>query len=286
MIMNYIKRAPIKFILKFYIICFVFRAFEYFVLRTDQGVIGEAFVHKLIGIGLLAFAIRLLHYRWRDIGFKADEVLKGAGLGLLLGGIVFFVGYGTEILIQAGNAPALRFYAASYALTGNQALQGGALFIAIVILGNIINVIMEEGVFRGLFITLGEERYSFLKTCLFAALLFGLWHIAQPVRNVFDGVQSPMGAFMNALMLVVTSALLGVQCGLLFKLTGHLWVGMAAHFVNNAIVNLLHVTTATGIDELQALRITIAQTLMFVIVLVMFILKKRNDSIKRLDNLH
>jgi hypothetical protein len=71
---------------------------------------------------------------------------------------------------------------------------------------------------------------------------------------------------------------LGVQCGLLFKLTGHLWVGMAAHFVNNAIANLLHVTTATGIDELQALRITIAQTLMFVAVLVVFILKRRNAA--------
>jgi membrane protease YdiL (CAAX protease family) len=274
MIMLDIKKSPITFILKFYIVCFVFRAFEYFVLRTDQSVIGEAFVHKLIGIGLLALAIRLLHYRWRDIGFKADEFLKGTGLGLLLGGIVFFIGYGTEMLIQTGNAPALRFYAASYAITGNQALQGGALFILIVILGNIINVIMEEGVFRGLFITVAEERYSSLKACVFAALLFGLWHIAQPVRNVFDGVQSPTGAFMNAIMLVVTSALLGVQCGLLFKLTGHLWVGMAAHFVNNAIVNLLHVTTVTGVDELQALRITIAQTLMFVIVLVMFVVKR------------
>jgi membrane protease YdiL (CAAX protease family) len=281
-----LKKHPMQLIIKFYIVCFVFRAFEYFVLRTDQGVIGEAFVHKLIGIGLLALAIRLVHYRWRDIGFKADEFLKGAGLGLLHGGAVFFIGYGTEMLIQAGNAPALRFYAASYAIMGNQALRGGALFVAIVILGNIINVIMEEGVFRGFFITLAEERHSFLKACLFAALLFGLWHVAQPVRNVFDGVQSPIGAFMNALMLVVTSALLGVQCGLLFKLTGHLWVGMAVHFINNAIVNLLHVATVTGVDELQPVRIAIAQTLSFVIVLVVFVLKRRIDSIKRLDNSH
>lgn len=40
-------------VLAVYCVCFIFRIYEYFVLRTDQSFWGEAFVHKLIGIGIL-----------------------------------------------------------------------------------------------------------------------------------------------------------------------------------------------------------------------------------------
>lgn len=276
------KRHPIRFIVCFYLVCFLFRAVEYLVIRTDQGIIGEAFIHKLIGIALLAAAVRLIPYRWSQIGVCADKAVSGICLGLLLGGVVFVVAYGVEMAMHMvdGNAPTLQFYVTSYAIDGNRAMQGGALFILICILGNIINVIMEEGVFRGLFVRLTEERHSFATACVLSSLLFGLWHIAQPIRNVLDGQQSIPGAAMAGLVLVVTSTLLGIQYVMLFKCTGALWAGMAAHFVNNAIINLLHVATFTGTDELQTVRIAIAQSLSFVIVLVFFLRARRRDRIR------
>ncbi len=271
-----IKKHPLRFILFFYLVCFVFRAMEYLVIRTDQSVIGEAFIHKLIGIGLLAAALWLAKYKWSDIGFAPKNAAKGIGFGLLFAAVVYAIAYGAEVLLQAsaGNAPALRFYVASYSTTGDSVIQSGIGFVLICVAGNIINVVMEEGIFRGLFIRLAEEKLSFIKACLFSALVFGLWHIAQPVRNVLDGVQSPGGAFMMGLMLVGTSALGGIQYTLLYKLTGALWFSMAAHFVNNAIINLLHVVTISGADEMQAVRITIAQTLSSVVVLIVFIVKR------------
>ena len=94
------------------------------------------------------------------------------------------------------------------------------------------------------------------------------------MRNVFDGEQSLNGAIMSALLLIVTSMLLGVQYCMLLKLTGSLWAGMAAHFVNNTIINLLHVSTNSGADELQFIRIAIAQTLSFIIVLIFFLFQR------------
>ncbi len=88
-------------------------------------------------------------------------------------------------------------------------------------------------------------------------------------------MQLPIGALMMGLMLVGTSALAGIQYTLLYKLTGALWFSMAAHFVNNAVINLLHVVAVSGADEMQAVRITIAQALSFVLVLVVFIVKNR-----------
>lgn len=279
--MTNIKKHPIRFILLFYFVCFLFRAVEYLVIRTDQSIIGEAFIHKLIGIGLLIAAIRLLQYKWSDIGFQAKRAVKGICLGLLFGGIVFAIAYCTEMAMQisAGNNPSLQFYITSYAIQGNRVMQDGTLFILICVMGNIINVIMEEGVFRGLFIRAAEEKYSFTKACLLASFLFGIWHIAQPIRNILDGEQSPIGALMMGLMLVGTSMLGGIQYAMLYKVTGALWVGMAAHFVNNTIVNLLHVVTVSGVDELQAIRITIAQTLSFIAVLIIFFKKRKNRNI-------
>ncbi len=274
------RSRPIPFILVFFLICFILRGIEYLVIRTDQTIIGEAFIHKLLGIALLALALCALKYKWADIGFRSKQFIKGTLWGLLLGIGVFAVAYGAEMLIQAssGNTPTLQFYVTSYAIQGNRGMQDGLLFVLICIVGNIINVVMEEGIFRGLFLRLMEEKYSFAKACIFSSILFGIWHIAQPVRNVLDGEQSAMGALMAGLLLVTTSTLLAIQFCMLLKLTGSLWAGMAAHFINNASANLLHVTTATGADEMQTVRIAIAQALSFIIVLVLFVLHSRRKK--------
>ena len=158
-------------------------------------------------------AVRFVKYKWCEIGLSTDTFVRGTLLGLLLGGGVFTVAYSVEIIMlsMSGNSPSLSFYVTSYAIEGSRVMQDGVLFILICILGNIINVVMEEGVFRGLFVRMTREKYSFALACVLSSLLFGFWHIAQPVRNVLDGEQSIPGALMMGLMLVVASALIGVQ---------------------------------------------------------------------------
>ena len=45
---NFNKQKVLSIVFGTYILCYVFRIFEYFVLRTDQTLIGEAIVHKLL----------------------------------------------------------------------------------------------------------------------------------------------------------------------------------------------------------------------------------------------
>lgn len=47
-------------------------------------------------------------------------------------------------------------------------------------------------------------------------------------------------------------------------------MGMTIHFINNASANLLHVVTTSGMDTMRTIRITIAQTLLFVTVTVWY----------------
>lgn len=76
-------------------------------------------------------------------------------------------------------------------------------------------------------------------------------------------------------MLVVTSTLVGFKFAMLTKMTGSLYMAMGDHFVNNTIVNLLHVVSDTGADEMMVVRVTIAQSVSFILVLLCYIRRCR-----------
>ena len=261
-------------VLLVYIVCVVFRLFEYFILRTDKTWVGEAVVHKLIGIAILFFAVRMQGFSWKDIGFVKENSMKYLLKGLAFGSGIFAIAYAVETLIvmAQGRFDSLQFYVSAYAVDENIGYQTGFVFFLICVLGNVVNVIMEEGIFRGLFIRILEKKYRFILVAAISSVLFGLWHMVAPVRNYVDGTTSIGGMIANIIMLVVTSALVGFKFALLTKITGSLYMAMGDHFVNNTIVNLLHVVSITGADEMMVLRVAIAQSLSCVIVLVYYVL--------------
>ena len=268
--------SKIRFLLLFFGVCLIIRVMDSLLLRTDEGAIGELFTHKLLGIALMGLALYYLKIKWRDIGFDKSRLGKGVLIGLGIGVPVYAIAYAVELI--ASKDAALQFYATSYNVTGNTALDAGFLFVLICIAGNIVNVVMEDGVFRGLFLKVAASRYSFVKAVLFSSVLFGIWHGIMPLRNFLTGEQSPMGALMSALLLVLTSFIFGIVLCLLCKQEGSLWAGMTVHFINNASVNLLHVVSTSGMDTMQTMRISIAQTLLCVAVAIWYVASRTNKK--------
>ena len=263
-----------------YIVCVVFRLFEYFILQTDKTWAGEAVVHKLIGIVILYLAVQMQGFSWNDIGFVKEKAVKYLLKGLAFGLGIFAIAYAAETLVvmAQGRFDSLQLYVSAYAVDENIGYQTGMVFFLICILGNIVNVIMEEGIFRGLFIRILEKKYHFISAVVISSVLFGLWHMVAPIRNYVDGTTSMGGMIANIIMLVVTSALVGFKFALLTKIKGSLYMAMGDHFVNNTIVNLLHVVSTTGADEMMVLRVAIAQSLSCVMVLVYYILAYRKKE--------
>ncbi|MCI6714494.1 MAG: CPBP family intramembrane metalloprotease [Lachnospiraceae bacterium] len=267
------KQNVLTAVLAIYFICYGFRVFEYFILRTDKTWVGEAVVHKLTGIVILFAAVGFLRETLADIGLARKGRLRNIGKGLFFGIGVFIIAYAVEIMmaIAGGTFVSLQVYVSTYAVDQNLGHRTEWLFFIICIVGNMVNVFMEEGIFRGLFQKILEKKYSFMCSALIASILFGLWHIVGPIRNYFDGVSGVEGMIANAIMLTVTSALVGFKFALLTKMTGSLYMAMGDHFVNNTIVNILHVVSETGIDEMMFVRITIAQSVSFLLVLICYI---------------
>lgn len=267
------KGSILSAVLLVYLLCFMFRVSEYFVLRTDQTFWGEAFIHKLIGIAILCIAAKKYGFHPEELGFIKDRVFASIGRGLLFGASVFLFAYLAEIIIITvqGKSVTLDLYVSAYAFDGNIGNQTAVIFFVICIVGNIINVIMEEGIFRGLFLKMLEIKYPFIIAAMIASFLFGIWHIMAPFRNYYDKAMSFNEFIANMILLVVTSSLVGFKFAMMTKKTGSLYMAMGDHFVNNTIVNILHVVSNTGADELMVVRIALAQSVSFLIVLVWYI---------------
>jgi hypothetical protein len=72
--------------------------------------------------------------------------------------------------------------------------------------------------------------------------------------------------------------------GMQYKQASSLWDGMTVHFRNNACVNMLHVVFADGSESNPTMRITIAQSIMFSIVLIRwFIWKKQKMNLLKMS---
>ena len=81
--------------------------------------------------------------------------------------------------------------------------------------------------------------------------------------------------------MILSSAVVGYKYGLITKITGSGFMAMGDHFVNNTLVNILHVVSVNGADQLQIVRISIAQTFSFVLVLIFYFCSKKHKNQQR-----
>ncbi len=278
---NIVKKKPVLSCVVIFAICGLARLIEYFVIRTDETIISENFLHKVFGIVILAVVLHFCGDNWKSIGFIKNRVVTDIMKGFLLGSCCFFVAYSIECLIlyRVNHNVSLAFYISGFTLNGEAIRHYGALFLILCIVFNIINVWMEEGVFRGLFMKILGEKLSFISAVLIIAFLFGIWHWVMPLRDYVEGNTSFANSIGMGIGYIILAGIMSIKWSLLYKMTGALWVGLGDHLFNNVVVtNLLHVISNSEADSMQIVRILIGQILSFSIIMLCY--RKMSKTVK------
>ena len=260
-----------------FLICLFIHTIEVIFIRTDETIFAECFINKLFGIIVLFVLLNTLKWKWKDIGFKKEGMIKNIIKGFLLCTVFYTLGFLIEFIVLKSqcNPGHIEFFVTGFSLTGNVVKQTGILFVLMCIFFNIINVWMEEGLFRGFYIEYLNKKFDMKKTIFIAAFLFGLWHLVTPFRSLLDGDMNLLSFIVMSIGYVILSMIMGIKWGILYRMTGSIWMGLADHFFNNCVVtNLLHVVTSTGVDEMQIARVLIGELTSFIAVLVYMKVKK------------
>ena len=276
---NAFFQYPLSVCIALYIICYAFRMWEYLALKTDESVIGENFVHKACGVAVIFAVLFVSGLHWRDIGFVRDGRLKNIGLGLTLGFGFYTIAYAVEciVLYVQGASPSLTIASGGFSLVNSTEYVSTG--IGFILLFNVLNVWMEEGLFRGLFTRLLRERYDCRMTIFITALLFGLWHLAMPVRSFIEGQMEFVPMLLLGAGYVALTFVYGLKMSFLYRMTGSVWAGLSEHFFNNSVINIVHVASSMGSDHLQVVRIGTAQFLSFIFVCMLYVRKRKNVSV-------
>ncbi len=281
-----IKCKPNNLCMIIFMLCLSVRFVEYFLIETDKTAIGENVLHKVVGIILLALVLKKVNLTWGDIGFQKNGLVSGILKGLLLGSICFAVSFGLELAISVlqGNPAHLEIYISSFSLTGSQIKNTDFVFFLLCVLFNVINVWMEEGVFRGLFLKMLSKTKPFMQANFIAAFLFGIWHIVMPIRSYVNGEMSFAAMVLMGIGYIILAGIMGIKWGLLYRITGNLWAGLGDHLFNNTVAtNILHVVSQNSADELQIVRIMAAQIISFTFVIAIYYCKKRKAKLPLCD---
>lgn len=256
-----------------FIICCIARITEYFFIRTDETILAENFIHKVFGIAILAVMLVLTKLSWSEIGFTKTKIAPNILKGLALGASCFSVAYLAEYILlycMNGNVK-LSVYTSGFSLKGEAVIQNGFEFILLCVAFNLINVWMEEGIFRGLFSGILADKTSFWATTIFSALLFGVWHWVMPMRDFIEGNSSVGNLLVMGIGYIILSGIMSIKWSMLYKITGSLWLGFGDHLFNNVVVtNLLHVISNNEADSMQIVRILIGQLISFAVVIIYY----------------
>lgn len=272
-------KNPIEACVFIFVLCSVARIIEYFVIRTDETVLAENFLHKVFGIIMLAITLRFIKISWDSIGFKKINVLQNILKGFALATVCFSVAYLVECILlycMNGNVR-ISVYTSGFLLNGEMIKQNGIVSVILCIAFNVINVWMEEGIFRGLFSKLLESKMKFIGMIFLIAFLFGIWHWVMPLRDYIEGRSSVANLLVMGIGYIILAGIMSIKWSILYKVSGSLWIGLGDHLFNNVIVtNLLHVISNNEADSMQIVRILIGQLISFLLVMIYY--KKTIDN--------
>ncbi|PID61099.1 MAG: hypothetical protein CSB44_08515 [Gammaproteobacteria bacterium] len=262
----------------FTLLLFLVRFVDVFYLRSDEW-FGEQVVTKVAGI------ICILLYLWfhrlplRSIGLNRFRLQEALFWGTAIILLALAAGYFSEwlFLLLVGQGPTFHVNPQGNSLVPDVPVYGSLGFAAILLAGNVVNSLMEEGFFRGFLLFQLEGRVSVRVAVLVQAVLFGLWHLFWPVRDFLTGQTDLLTCVVTCLVYGSISTVIGIAWGLLYCRTRNLWSVIVAHTLNNSVLNVLHITAIDGPPGTIGIRTTVI-VIVFLVSTLLLVRFGKKDS--------
>ena len=157
------KKEIIRIISILIVVTTIVKYIEFLFIRTDQTIIADNVITKIFCIIATLLAMKICGLKLSDVGLKNKNTFKYIACGLGLGIFTFAISYGLEMLVLAaqGKEPRLSAFITNFGLSGATSefsLSVQALIICVIV--NIINVLAEEGMFRGFILKSVTEHWG------------------------------------------------------------------------------------------------------------------------------
>jgi membrane protease YdiL (CAAX protease family) len=238
-----IKRPVLIMLVLLFIACLI-KILDTLIFRLDE-LVGEAILTKLLGFFLVVVYVKACGRNLRDIGFHTRMLRKALLIPALCFVGLYVAAFTVQLtLLKASGEDTGLVLSAVDPRTG---MTGGLLFGSWLLLANLVNSAMEEGLFRGTMVRHIRIKYSAWAAILLQAGLFALWHLNWPVRLLIDREASIGQVAFQAASLLISTAIAGVVYGYLYLKTDNLWSAFLAHTINNSVLNILFIRTASGL---------------------------------------
>jgi membrane protease YdiL (CAAX protease family) len=221
-------------------IAFMLRILDIFVLRLDEQ-LGEIVLSKSLGFALIVGYVWLVGQRLPAIGLSTRNLWPALAIGAGITIVAFLVAGVVQLVIMPPDSTL-----AIAAVDPKTGMSGGGGFAVLLLMGNVINSLMEEALFRGIMLTHFLQRMTFWRANALQAALFAAWHLVWPLKAFLSGETSALGALAQTGSLLLGTFVAGLVYGYLFWCTGSLWAPCVAHFLNNTILNLIQVRQLSG----------------------------------------
>jgi membrane protease YdiL (CAAX protease family) len=218
-----------------------FKILDVFWLKLDDEW-GEILLSKSLSVVFILFFLVLSNKTLSDIGLKKRNFryLLLLGLGFVILSILTMrVAY----TLVSGNFVAWDI--TDVALT----------FVYFTLMTNVVNVMMEESLFRGIFVRMScnVTQNHMWKVILLQAFFFGIWHVVTPLKELVSRNMVLNEAILYAIVLTLLSFLVAIPWGYYYYKTSSLLPSLVWHLLWNTMLGILPLPSENLFPYLLAL---------------------------------
>ncbi len=235
------QNRSLLLIIGLFLFFLVFKMLDIFWLTLDEEW-GDILLSKSFSVVLIIFLLLFMGKTFFDIGIKREHFFYN----------VFF-----SLSFVVCSIISMRFVytLVAWDFTAWDIFDVSLTFLYLTFVTNIVNVMMEESLFRGIFLrlSLDASKNHFWRANLLQAFFFGIWHFPTPVKEYVLGEMVLAETIMYMCVLCTLSFAVALPWGYYYYKTSSIVPSLIWHLFWNSTLGIFPLSSDNMLAYLLAL---------------------------------